>query len=149
VRKLILFMATTVDGFVATADGGLWAAFPWPAEMQEYADDFYRSVDTAVYGRQTYDTIVPWWRDVAEGRHPGDVEVTDREVELAEILQRIETYVFSRTLAVPGRTPSCAATRCGRAFLAPGRRPARRGSRRPRGRRERVGEQSAQLVGGE
>jgi hypothetical protein len=71
-------------------------------------------------------TTVAWWRDVAEGRHPADVEVTDREVEPAEILQRIETYVSPDRSPMPGRTPSCAATRCGRAFLAPGRRPARR-----------------------
>lgn len=98
-RRLKLFMTTTIDGFIATADGGLWDAFPWPSEMQEFANDFYRSVDTAIYGRQTYEAIVPWWRNVAEGRYPLDVEITEREIELAEMLQQIKKFVVSRTLS--------------------------------------------------
>lgn len=98
-RKLILFMTTTVDGFIAKVDGGLWDAFPWPPEMQKFANDFYRSVDTAIYGRQTYEAIVPWWRNVAEGRYPPDVEITEQEVELAKMLQQIKKIVFSRTLS--------------------------------------------------
>jgi dihydrofolate reductase len=92
-------MSVTVNGFIAKADGGLWDAFPWPDEMQQFANDFYRDVDTAIYGRQTYEAIVPWWRDVAEGRYPPDVEVTDRELELAAMLQRLDKFVFSATLA--------------------------------------------------
>jgi dihydrofolate reductase len=57
-RKLILFMTTTLDGFIAKGDGELWDAFPWPEEMQAFANDFYRTVDTAIYGRHTYDAIV-------------------------------------------------------------------------------------------
>ncbi len=87
VRKLTLIMSITVDGFVAKADGGLWDAFPWPTEMRQFANDFYRGVDTAIYGRRTYETIVPWWRNVTEGHYPPDVEITDREIELANILQ--------------------------------------------------------------
>ena len=97
-RKVTLFMTITVDGFIAKADGGLWEAFPWPSEMQDFANDFYRTVDTAIYGRHTYEAIVPWWRSVAEGRYPPDVEITEREVELATMLQRIQKVVFSRTL---------------------------------------------------
>lgn len=100
-RNLTLFMTTTIDGFIAQADGGLWDAFPWPPQMQDYANDFYRSVDTAIYGRHTYTAIVPWWRNVAEGQHPDDIEITDREIDLAEMLQGIKKYVFSRTLDAP------------------------------------------------
>jgi dihydrofolate reductase len=97
VRKIALFMTITVDGFIAKADGGLWDAFPWPSEMQDFANDFYRTVDTAIYGRHTYEAIVPWWRSVAEGRYPPDVEITEREIELATMLQKIKKVVFSRT----------------------------------------------------
>src|SRR5256885_2353061 len=97
-RKVTLFMTITIDGFIAKADGGLWKAFPWPGEMQDFANDFYRTVDTAVYSRRTYEAIVPWWRGVAEGRYPPDITITDREVELATMLQKIKKVVFSRTL---------------------------------------------------
>jgi dihydrofolate reductase len=105
-REVSLIMSITVDGFVARSDGGLWHAFPWPAEMQRFATDFYRSVGTAIYGRKTYDAIVPWWRNVSEGRYPAGTEITESEVELANVLQGIEKIVFSRTMdaeAVPDR----------------------------------------------
>jgi dihydrofolate reductase len=101
-RTVTLFMQTTIDGYVATADGGLWEAFPWPGEMQDFANAFYRSVDTAVYSRRTYETIVPWWRNVAHGTQPADIEVTDREVELATIIEHLDRFVFSRTLPQAG-----------------------------------------------
>jgi dihydrofolate reductase len=101
-RRLILFMTTTLDGFIAKEDGGLWDAFPWPDEMQAFANDFYRTVDTAIYGRHAYDAIVPWWRNVAEGRYPTDVQITERELELAAMLQQIEKIVFSTTLPTDG-----------------------------------------------
>jgi dihydrofolate reductase len=105
-RKLTLIMSITVDGFIAKADGGLWDAFPWPNEMQQFATEFYRNVGTAIYSRPTYEAIVPWWQNVAEGRYPTDVEITDSEVELAGVLQQIEKVVFSRSLSadkVPDR----------------------------------------------
>jgi dihydrofolate reductase len=98
---LTLFMTTTVDGFIAKSDGGLWDAFPWPAQMQAFANEFYRTVDTAIYGRRTYETIVPWWRDLADGRLPPDVETTEQEIELA-VLQEIDKFVFSSTLSDVG-----------------------------------------------
>jgi hypothetical protein len=87
--------------------------------------------------------LVPWWRD------PADVEVTDREVELAEILQHIEKYVFSRTLAAAGPDTVLRGNPVRELSSHPAAPRHGGGSRRPRGRRERVGEQSAQLVGGE
>jgi dihydrofolate reductase len=97
-RKLTLHMTTTVDGFIAKPDGTLWEAFPWPAEMQEFTTDFFRQVDTAVYGRMTYEAIVPWWHDVAIGKPPAGVPVAEREIELANLLEEIPKVVFSRTM---------------------------------------------------
>src|SRR3954464_1352865 len=97
-RKLTLHMTITVDGFIAKADGSLWDAFPWPEEMQALTTDFFRGVDTAIYGRATYDRIVPWWHDVASGKNPSDVPITDKELELANILEGIQKVVFSRTM---------------------------------------------------
>jgi dihydrofolate reductase len=97
-RKLSLHMTTTVDGFIAKPDGTLWEAFPWPEEMQEFTNEFFRRVDTAIYGRLTYEAIVPWWHNVAMGRAPADAAVTDSEIELANMLEGITKVVFSRTM---------------------------------------------------
>jgi dihydrofolate reductase len=91
-------MTITVDGFIARPDGTLWEAFPWPEEMQQFTNDVFSRVDTAVYGRLTYEAIVPWWADVAKGNYPPDVRVTEREIEFANILQSIRKVVVSRTI---------------------------------------------------
>ena len=101
-RKLIVHMTVTVDGFIAKPDGTLWEAFPWPEEMQEFTNEVFRRVDTAVYGRLTYEAIVPWWADVAKGNHPHDVRITERELELANRLQGIRKVVLSRTMKDEG-----------------------------------------------
>jgi dihydrofolate reductase len=97
-RKLIVHMTITVDGFIAKPDGTLWEAFPWPDEMQQFTNDVFSRVDTAVYGRLTDEAIVPWWTDLAEGNYPPDVRITEREVEFANILQDIRKVVVSRTI---------------------------------------------------
>lgn len=101
-RKLIVHMTVTVDGFIAKPDGTLWEAFPWPEEMQEFNNEVFRRVDTAVYGRLTYEAIVPWWADVAKGNYPPDVRITEREIELANMLQGIRKVVLSRTMKDEG-----------------------------------------------
>jgi dihydrofolate reductase len=97
-RKLTLHMTITVDGFIAKPDGTLWEAFPWPAEMQEFNNDFFGQLDIAIYGRLNYQTIVPWWHDVAIGKPPADVPITEHEIEFANILEGIGKIVFSRTM---------------------------------------------------
>jgi dihydrofolate reductase len=97
-QRLIVHMTITVDGFIAKPDGTLWEAFPWPDEMQEFTNDVFSRVDTAVYGRLTYEAIVPWWADVAKGNYPPDVRITGREIEFANILQGIRKVVVSRTI---------------------------------------------------
>jgi dihydrofolate reductase len=101
-RKLFVHMTTTVDGFIARPDGTLWEAFPWPDEMQTFTNEVFSRVDTAVYGRLTYEAIVPWWSDVAKGEYPPDARITEREIELANILQGIRKVVVSRTIEDAG-----------------------------------------------
>jgi dihydrofolate reductase len=70
--------------------------------MQEFTNEVFRRVDTAVYGRLTYEAIVPWWADVAKGNYPPDVRITEREIELANMLQGIRKVVLSRTMKAEG-----------------------------------------------
>ncbi len=53
-RKVILFIANSLDGFVARPDGG----FDWLFTDGDYGmRDFFKSVDTALVGRKTYDLM--------------------------------------------------------------------------------------------
>jgi dihydrofolate reductase len=51
-RKIILFIATSLDGMIARADGGI----DWLFTDQDYGyAAFYESVDTLIMGRKTFE----------------------------------------------------------------------------------------------
>ena len=54
-RKIIVYIATSADGFIARPDGGVkWLDRPRPAG--DYGmGAFFRSIDTILWGRKTYD----------------------------------------------------------------------------------------------
>jgi len=85
-RRLVLYMITTMDGFIAGRDGELGDWFPWDDEMKPFVNDIFRNTDTIVYGRVTYETIVPYWEAIAAGNQPPDVPVTDGDVEYASAI---------------------------------------------------------------
>lgn len=65
-RKIKLYIATSLDGYIATLDGGLdWlTAYPNP-EISDYGySDFYNTVETLIMGGSTYQSIldmdIPW-----------------------------------------------------------------------------------------
>ncbi|RJP78399.1 MAG: dihydrofolate reductase [Candidatus Zixiibacteriota bacterium] len=57
-RHIILYIASSLDGYLARPDGGLdW--LPQPTEAEDYGyRDFYASIDTIIMGRKTYDLIL-------------------------------------------------------------------------------------------
>jgi dihydrofolate reductase len=59
-RKFIVYVATSADGFIARPDGSVdWLERPRP-KGNYGMDAFYRSIDTAVIGRKTYDFAVSY-----------------------------------------------------------------------------------------
>jgi len=57
-RKIILYIATSTDGFIARPDGSVdWLDRPRPNGNYGMGA-FYRSIDTCVLGRKTYDLSV-------------------------------------------------------------------------------------------
>ncbi|MFA6084333.1 dihydrofolate reductase family protein [Mucilaginibacter sp.] len=62
-------------------------------EIHEYFTDLMRDVDLLVYGRKTYELMVPFWPDVAKKQSMGKVAN-----EFARIFDSIGKLVFSRTL---------------------------------------------------
>ena len=80
-RKIIVYIATSADGFIARKDGGIdWLDRPRPKGNYGMAK-FWSSIDTIVMGRKTYDFAAKF---VKEGKAS------------AEMFRGIKHYVFSR-----------------------------------------------------
>ena len=62
-------------------------------ELLEYYTHLLRDVDLLVFGRKTYQLMVPYWPDVAKNRSG-----TKAEIEFADTFDSINKIVFSRTL---------------------------------------------------
>ena len=93
--KLIYSAITSLDGYVADADGN----FDWAApddEVHSFVNDLERPVGTYLYGRRMYEVMVYWeTAHTAAGQRP----VTQ---DFAEIWQRADKIVYSRSLETPG-----------------------------------------------
>ena len=63
-------------------------------EMLEYFTHLTRDADTFVYGRKTYQLMVPYWPDVA--KNPS--EQTKADYEFAKAFDSANKIVFSRSL---------------------------------------------------
>jgi len=72
-RKLKHFIATSLDGYIATPTGGV----DWLFHDQDYGySEFIAGIDTVIMGRKTYETSISFGEDVYPGK---------------------KAYVFSRT----------------------------------------------------
>lgn len=80
-RKIIVYIATSADGFIARKDGAVdWLDRPRPKGNYGMAE-FWKSIDTIILGRKTYDMAVKF---IKEGKAtPG-------------MFRGIRHYVFSR-----------------------------------------------------
>ena len=60
--KFVVFIATSLDGFIARPDGGIEWLAPFESEEHGYGA-FFAGVDALVIGRGTYDTVLafPAW----------------------------------------------------------------------------------------
>src|SRR6266700_2630139 len=64
-RKIIVYIATSADGFIARKDGAVdWLDRPRPKGNYGMGD-FFKSIDTILLGRKTYDIFL---RFLKEGR---------------------------------------------------------------------------------
>jgi dihydrofolate reductase len=84
-RRIILDLAVTLDGFIEGKNGEVdWCIMD--SEMGFI--HFLNQIDTILYGRKSYDL----W-----GQYTPDIEDTDIEKEIWELVHGKEKYVFSRT----------------------------------------------------
>jgi dihydrofolate reductase len=92
-RKLIMSKTVTLDGLYAGPDDSLDHVAPTPEEHQ-FANDQVRAAGGIVFGRRTYQALVPFW---------DDYDITDPandpvEVEFATVFRTKPRIVVSRTL---------------------------------------------------
>ena len=103
--KLIYSAITSLDGYIEDSDG----AFGWAApdeEVHTFVNELERPIGTYLYGRRMYETMAYW--DSA----PNVDDLAPFAQEYAEIWQRAEKIVYSRTL----QSPATAKTRIEAAF---------------------------------
>ena len=86
-RKLIFAINTTLDGCVDHTKGFA------DDETHEYFTDLLREVDLGVFGRITYQLMVPFWPEVAKSQ-----SMTKASNEFARAFVAINKIVFSRSL---------------------------------------------------
>ncbi|HKV24687.1 MAG TPA: dihydrofolate reductase family protein [Candidatus Acidoferrum sp.] len=86
-RKIIVYIATSADGYIARPDGDVaWLERPQPKGNYGMGE-FFKSIDTILWGRKTYD------KGIEMGMKPSDFG------------KRTKNYVFSRgehKSALPG-----------------------------------------------
>jgi dihydrofolate reductase len=91
--KLIYSLNVSLDGYAATADGGLeWAIVD--DELHTWFNDQARGLAASLYGRRMYELMAGYW-PTAEA----DPAATDIERDFARIWNATPKIVFSSTLA--------------------------------------------------
>jgi dihydrofolate reductase len=91
-RKVILFMHASLDGFVAGPNGEMdWIIYD--EELQNYATEVHRTVDTVLYGRMTYQMMAGFWSNL-----PESLLGSKYHVEHARWLENATKIAFSKSL---------------------------------------------------
>jgi dihydrofolate reductase len=57
-RKMVLYIAVSLDGYIATEDDSLDWLFKVEGEGDNGYSEFYETIDTILIGRRTYDWII-------------------------------------------------------------------------------------------
>ena len=86
-RNLIFAINTTLDGCVDHTKGVA------DDETHEYFTQLTRDVDLLVFGRKTYQLMVPFWPEVAKNQ-----SLSPASNEFARTFVSVDKVVFSRTL---------------------------------------------------
>ena len=91
-RKLVLFMHTSLDGKVAGPNGEMnWIKVD--EEIFEYAGDRTSASDTALYGRVTWQMMEGYWPTAADKPNP-----SKHDIEHSAWYKKVHKVILSRTL---------------------------------------------------
>src|SRR5215469_4719039 len=81
-RKIIVSVATSADGYIARPDGDVEWLNRRPSKLDHGMAAFYRTIDTILYGRKTYDWALAYHKKMGTKGRIFDTKVAN--------------YVFSR-----------------------------------------------------
>lgn len=90
-RKIIVYIATSADGYIARADGTVeWLNRPRTAG--DYGmGEFYKSIDTILWGRKTYEPVLQKFRSKkSKAKRP-----SSKTPKAKSRASQIKNYVFS------------------------------------------------------
>ncbi|MDB5260380.1 MAG: dihydrofolate reductase [Candidatus Nomurabacteria bacterium] len=91
-RKLVLFLHQSLDGYCATKDGGLdW--IPYNEAFEKYAEKMVQTVGLPLYGRVTYEMMKSYWPTALN-----NPSASKHDQEHAAWIENVEKIVFSTTL---------------------------------------------------
>jgi dihydrofolate reductase len=94
-RKLILFMHVSLDGFAAGPHGEMdWIGIS--EEIFDYAERRIRDADLALYGRVTFQMMEAYWPTAAD-----QPAATKHDIEHSRWYKKVSKVVLSRTLKEP------------------------------------------------
>ena len=97
-RRVILFMHTTLDGFVAGPNGEMdWINVD--DEMFDFAGKQTDQADTALYGRVTYEMMNGYWPTAGE-----QPNASKHDIEHSTWYNQVQKVVLSKTLHESGLT---------------------------------------------
>jgi dihydrofolate reductase len=82
-RKIIAYLATSADGFIARPDGDVEWLHRRPRSGDYGMGKFNASIDTILMGRKTYDWAMDFWRKAGKPK--------------GQFNRKVRNYVFSRT----------------------------------------------------
>ena len=92
-RKVVLFMHVSLDGYVAGTNGELdWISYD--TELEEKAEEIVRNVGSPMYGRITYQMMESYWPTVLKN----PAAASKHDLEHAQWVENIPKIVFSKTL---------------------------------------------------
>ena len=86
-RRVVFAINITADGYCSHTDGIA------DEELHEYFTGVLRNASLLLFGRITYQLMVPYWPDVA--RKQSETEATN---EFARVFDSLDKVVFSTTL---------------------------------------------------
>lgn len=98
-KKIILSMMVSLDGFIARADGNL-DFFLTDEELEDEMLALLHSVDGMLFGRVSYELMADFWpaAGTSAAEAPGGFTSKEREIAFARLLNSIPKTVYSRTL---------------------------------------------------
>ncbi|MFD2873344.1 dihydrofolate reductase family protein [Mucilaginibacter ximonensis] len=96
-RRIIVSMNVTLDGFMASSDGGLdWHIQNWTPDMSDLLAQHLNTADTILLGKNTYSAMAAYWPAVSTS-----LLLSRSDLAYATMINGCKKIVCSTTLKKP------------------------------------------------